>query len=145
MHRRQTGRLGQSGFTLLELMIVVAIIAIAAGVALPMYSDSVKRSSRNEARSILTENQLWMEQRMFANNTYLNGGAAPVLPFQQSPKAGKAKYRISLLAVTPNTYQMQAKPEPGIDSKCGTFTIDHTGLRGLVGNTLSVAECWEGK
>jgi type IV pilus assembly protein PilE len=142
----QAGRQGQQGFTLIELMLVVVIIAIISAVALPMYGEQVRRSSRNEARSIMMENQLWMEQRMTVNSTYLNNNVAPVLPYTQSPKAGRAKYRMTLTNVTAGTYTLSAIPEQGVDDKCKTFVIDQTGLRSLSGSpTLSVEECWNGK
>lgn len=139
----QAGR--QSGFTLIEVMITVVILALLVGVAMPSYISSVKRSMRNEARAVLVENQLWMEQRFTMNGTY--GDDSVVLPFVQSPKQGVKKYTIALEpGVTQSTYTMTAKPEADVDDLCGTFTIDQTGRKGLTGtHSMSVEECWAGK
>lgn len=142
----QADRQGQQGFTLMELMLVVVIIAIISAVAMPIYTEQVRRSSRNEARSVLVENQLWMEARMTVNNSYLDNGAVPTLPYPQSPKGGKKKYRMVLSNVTAAGYTISAIPEADVDEQCKTFVIDQTGLRSLSGSPkLSVEECWNGK
>ncbi|WP_338845673.1 type IV pilin protein [Massilia sp. W12] len=137
----------RQGFTLIELMIVVMVIAIIAGVALPSYTASVKRTARNEARAVLYENQLFMEQLMAANSTYLVGGNTPVLPFQQSPKGGVAKYQITLVNPMANSYTLKATPVSNFkEPLCQTFVIDHTGRKTLEGSpTMSVEACWQGK
>lgn len=144
--QQRGGRAG--GFTLVEVMIVVVIMTTLIGVALPSYTNHVKRTARNEARAVLAETQLWLEQRMTVNNSYLDNGSAPTLPFNQSPKKGTAKYKISF-AGTPTAiaYVLQAVPETGVDGgKCATFTIDQTGAKNLSGShSLTVDECWSGK
>jgi type IV pilus assembly protein PilE len=63
----------QAGFTALELMIVVAIVAILAGVALPMYSDYIRRGKVAEATSVLGNGRVTLEQYFLDNRTYVNG------------------------------------------------------------------------
>lgn len=142
----QTASSRQAGFTMIEVMITVVILALAVGVALPSYIESVKRSSRNEARAVLLENQLWMEQQFTTNNTY-GTKATTILPFLQSPKKGKAKYKIAIAdGMTATTYTLTATPETGVDTKCGTFSIDQTGKRDLLGtHSMGVDDCWAGK
>ena len=78
------------GFTLMELMIVVAIIGILAGIAYPTYQDSVRKSRRADAEAVLLELAQWMERFYTENNRYdqTRAGVAVVLPFAQSPKEG---------------------------------------------------------
>lgn len=135
----------QKGFTLVEIMIVVAIVAILSSIALPSYKEHVRRSQRLAARAIMLEAASWMERRFSVHHNYLGGdNQNPVLPdgLNRSPRSGTTKYAISLMAGQTHAaaYQLQASPVVG--DKCGTFTLDHTGGRGLIGNTASLAECW---
>ena len=139
----------QAGFTLIELMLVVIIIAVLAAVAMNSYTSSVQRSNRNEARSVLIENQLWMEQRYAVNNSYILPTAPAAPAFTQSPKGGTAKYNIAFVGTpTATTYTLRATPVSSkIDGDaCKEMTIDQTGLKTVgSGAKLSLDECWNGK
>ena len=95
--------------TLMELMIVVAIIGILAGIAYPTYQDSVRKSRRADAEAVLLELAQWMERFYTENNRYdqTRAGVAVALPFAQSPKEGGPAggyYTIAVAAPQPNTF-----------------------------------------
>ncbi len=142
-----------AGFTLIELMITVAIVGIIAAVAVPSYQDHVRQNNRAAAKAVLYENAQFMERFYSQNNQYdasLGADArantvddvAVVLPNTQSPKTGTAQYNISLQAVAEpnNTFVLQAVPTGTMTGDtCGTLTLSNTGLQGAGG---SVANCW---
>ncbi|MEN9865840.1 MAG: hypothetical protein RL748_1430 [Pseudomonadota bacterium] len=129
----------QAGITFLELMVALVIVAILSKIALSAYTEYLKRAARTEAKTVMMENMLSMEQLFTLNNSY--GTAIPVLPWPRSPKVGTVKYNITVDAITPTSYILKAVPVDSSD-KCGTFKIDNTGLRTLVGNSASVDTCW---
>lgn len=142
----------QPGFTLIELMITVAIIGILAAIAYPNYTQYVQRSNRAEARSVLLEASQFMERSYTINNCYhRNDGACATaavnltLPagLTQSPKTGTAKYNIGFAAQASQNYTLSATPVTGgpmASDVCGVLTLDNAGVRGQEGGTVD--ECW---
>ncbi len=132
------------GFTLIELMIVVAIGGILASVAYPSYVESVQRGNRAEARGILLEMSQLLERNFTEANRYdqNSAGTAFALPVTQSPKTGTAKYTIQFTAgPAQTTYTLGAVPAGVMTGDaCGTLTLTSTGVRGAGG---AVADCWQ--
>lgn len=139
-----------SGFSLIELMIVVAIVAILAAVALPSYQRYLQRGARAEAKTILMESAGILERNYTANGCYhvtdgdCSGAATVTAPFLQSPKTGTARYTISLTTISAQAYTLRAVPTGSQTGEvCGNLTLTHTGQMGVSGAGVTVAECWQ--
>jgi type IV pilus assembly protein PilE len=135
----------QPGFTLIELMVVVAIVGILASIALPSYQESVRKTRRGDAKAVLMENAQFLERSFTQNSSYLVGGVNPTLPSTESPKDGSAKYYdISLSGTnTASAFALQAVPKGAMaGDACGTLTLDQAGVKGVSDGSKSVDQCW---
>jgi len=124
----------QQGFSLVELMITVAIIGILAAIAYPTYSSHVQKTRRNMAAACLQENAQFLERYYTTRLTYVGAGSQPC---QQELDAF---YTVAVDITGPRTFSATAVPK-GAQSgdKCGTLTLDQTGNRGSGGDDSA---CW---
>ena len=127
-----------AGFTLLELMITVAIVAILAVVAITSYEFAVARTRRAAAKGCLTQSAQYMERYYTTNFTY----AAASLPTCSSDVT--PYYRVEFSG-TPDagTFAIQAVPlnrQASTDSRCGTLSVNQVGTKSASGP--DGAQCW---
>lgn len=113
-----SGQRKGKGFSLIELMIVVAIAGILGSIAYPSYLNQVAQSRRADAQAVLMEAAQFMERFYTENNRYDQdtGGTAIALPaqLQESPRDGVTKsYDITVQASTASTYTLRATPKNG--------------------------------
>lgn len=144
-------RASSRGFTLIELMIVVAIIAVVAAIAMPSYTSYVARAKRADARSQLMQAQQWMQRFYAANDQYEKDRAgqdvANVMPsnLKRSPADGATAVYELTIAPTVTSYTLTMAPVTGgtmARDPCGAFTINSVGARGVTG-TKPRDECWK--
>lgn len=131
----------RNGFTLIEVMIVVAIIGIIAAVAFPSYQSHVEKTRRNLAKADLLELAQWMERRYATGFDYRDSKVNPTLPFKTSPRnsAEPTAYNLSFkTSVSKNKFELQAVPTTlQSGDSCGTLTINHQGVK-----SPATAGCW---
>lgn len=136
---------GAHGFTLVELVITVAIIAILVAIAVPAYNDQVRKARRGQAQADLMELTQLAERYHSVNNSYVGfDTAATTLPLLRSPKQGTMVYDIDFQNVTRNGYNLRAVPQGGqvYDTKCMTLTLNSIGQKGITGGSGTTADCW---
>ncbi len=137
------------GFTLIELMITMVVIAVIAAIAIPSYGRYVQRSARAEAATGLREASVFM-QRFYAMNSAYDqklDGTALALPasLQQTPSQGVARYVIDLANLTATGFTLRATPQGGqVGDGCGTLTLTNTGQRTAsdAGTGSATTRCW---
>ncbi len=127
------------GFTLIELMIVVAVVAILATIAYPSYEEQMRKGRRAEGKVALNEIAGRLERCYTRFNAYNAAGCAGV--DQMTTEGGW--YQISASAIGASSYTLQAVPQKGqvSDTKCGTLTLTHVGLRGQTGSPPAGYAC----
>ena len=136
----------QKGFTLIELMIVVAVVGILSAIAYPSYTEYVRRGHRADARAGLLQAQLWMERAATATGVY-----PTALPANLTWSGDTSKrYTIGFAANNTNAaFTLTAAPKspgPQASDKCGTYTLSNTSLRGAAskkqGDSGYDTDCW---
>ncbi len=148
------------GFTLIELMIVVAILAIVMSIAIPNYQAYGMRTNRSEAISNMLELSQWMERQFTVFGSY-NNPAIAAAPITTSPKtaAGGGATLNYLLnnASTAITYTITATPQGNqANDTCGILSIDQASRECITGgaicsddtnaaNRTQVRQCFTGK
>ena len=148
MNLSNQGRRKMHGFTLIELMIVVAVIAIITAIAVPSYQRQVMRSKRSDALVALQQVAA-AQERFYAINSRYSTNADPFAATDDidSPEA---LYTVAVdINAAGTTYTATASPADGgsqeADTHCASFTLTNTGVKGSTGTYNDDGEgamCW---
>ena len=125
-----------NGFTLIELMISVAIVGIIASIAYPSYQNSIQKSHRSGGQAALLNLVNVMERRFTEKNYYDDPAGIDPLPIPNPTPY----YAITINPVTATTYTLQATPIAGTGQEsdpCGTLQIDNFGNK-----IAATTGCW---
>ena len=147
MQRQDTlPRALSEGFTLIELMVTVAVVAILGTIAMTSYTSQIQKSRRTDARSAVMD-LAGREEKLFSTtNAYSAvpsdlgyGPVGAVFPIA----VGSGYYQVSVAVPTPVSYVITATPigSQANDTRCILFTVDQLGTQNSTGSD-SVATCW---
>ena len=135
----------QQGMTLIELMIVVAIIGILSAIAYPAYQQYVESSRRVNAEGKLLEIAQWMERQYTTTGSYPANASLPS-SYSKIPDTGTAHYTVAIVGAASNavSYELKATPVangPQSGDACGTLSISDAGVK--TASTGTLADCWK--
>lgn len=132
----------QKGFTLVELVIVVAIIAILAAVAIPSYRQYVVKAHRTDARRALLDLAGRQERYFYSHNTYADTLAKLSL---SSSTVDGGFYTVAVSAASDTDFTLTATAigrQQRYDADCQTLTVTKAGTRQSTGSTDNNPQCW---
>ena len=143
---KDSRRKGAAGFTLIELMIAVAIVAILAAIAYPAYLEQIRKSRRTDAKAALLDLAARQERYFTTHNTYTKTatdlGYAGTFPIDVLT-GSSAFYQLAVPTASATAFTATAAPvgSQTADTKCGTYQIDQLGVQSSTG-TLGAVGCW---
>ena len=150
----QKNHLHQRGFTLIELMITVVIVGVLAAIAIPNYSEYVRKGKRAEARANLQQLGQYLQRFFAANDRYATdrAGAAigipsalTLVPQGASDSSASYSYDVTNSTIVDQEFTLKMKPINDMaNDKCGTYTLTNLGIKGITGQASGVtsADCW---
>jgi len=125
------------GFSLIEIMVVLVVVALLASLALPGYRQFVNRSYRTDAIAQLMRVASCQERVRATHGAYDTGRCLPTAP---------VRYQMAYRQDAGTGFTVLARPV-GIQSEdpCGTLILEHTGGRGVSAQGADVDRCWSGR
>ncbi len=131
------------GFTLMELMIVVAVVGILASVAYPAYQESGRRAKRSEARAHLLDAAARLERFYSDNNQYTADMSAAGANIATATENGHYTILVDSVAGTNQTFRISATPSAFADPKCDVLRLLQDGTQEVTGASSATPEdCW---
>ena len=134
-----------AAFSLIELLIGIAVIGILASIAVPSYIGYMQQNRRADAITILTQ-AAGEQQRFFSDyNRYANSMTQLGFGEQATVDSEAGYYTVSVVNASPTEFELRAAPVPGgpqaNDTDCATLTLNDRGVTGTTG-TQDAADCW---
>lgn len=124
------------GFSLIELLVVMALVALLSSFALPTYHGSQQRAQRTLAKLALMKTAHWLERSASASGNY------PTLLPDAVWQTTELRYRVQMQSQG-NVFVLQAVPLGAqAQDACGNFTLSHLGERGVQNASMTAAQCW---
>ncbi len=130
----------QRGFTLLELIVVLAIVGILSLVSYPIYTHHILKTRRAQAEVALLDVAAGLERYHALHNTYVGASLANI---EVNAYTENQAYQLDIANADAMDYSVQARPlgAQAADSVCGVLSINALGVKGILG-TGKVTDCW---
>lgn len=129
------------GFTLIELVIVVLIVAILAAVAIPSYRKYIIRSHRVDAQAALIDLAARQERYFYSKNAYTDNLA----DLNATKTMAGDRYEVDVAVATSTAFRVEAKAlndQAAHDPDCQTLTLNNLGAQGSTGTRANDPACW---